>query len=80
MIDRVFRAHPRAVGEGYREHMRVAGRFGFALLGGGVKALVHAVLPNCCQTSASDTVRSLHAILVEKRGAARDMRAIDWVI
>ena len=83
MIDRLFRAHPRSVGETYWQHLGVAGRFGLTMIGGGLKALVHAVLPNLCATSASDTIRSLHGQLIEKRGAKRDATAmldIEWVI
>ena len=72
MIDRVFLAHPRSVGEGYWQHFGVAARFGLTLIGGGARALIHAVLPNCCRTSASDTVRALNATLVEQRAAKRD--------
>ena len=84
MIDRFFLSHPRSVGESYGEHLRVAGRFGTEMIAGGCKALVHAVLPNCYETAASDTIRRLHAIMVEKRGARRDatieMMTVDWVI
>jgi hypothetical protein len=84
MISRIFLAHPRTVGEGYWEHFSVASRFGIQMLIGGGKAMVHAVFPNLCQTSASDTVVKLHAILVEKRGAKRDataeMLSVEWVI
>ncbi|AYJ86308.1 hypothetical protein D3Y57_10460 [Sphingomonas paeninsulae] len=83
MIRRIFLAHPRTVGEGYWEHFGVASHFGIEMLIGGSKALVHAVFPNLCQTSASDTIRKLHKIMVEKRGAKRDlaeMLAIEWVI
>lgn len=84
MIHRVFRAHPASVGESYAEHFGVASRFGLALIAGGIKALIHAVLPNYCQTSASDTVRALNATLIDKRGAKRDavdaMTTIEWVI
>ena len=84
MIERIFLAHPRTVGESYGEHFGVAGRFGLEMIAGGGKALVHAVFPNLCETSASDTIRRLHAIMVEKRGARRDatieQMTIDWVI
>lgn len=84
MIDRVFRSHPRTVGETYWEHFGVASRFGVEMLGGGAKALVHAVFPNLCESSASDTIRKLHTIMVEKRGAKRDatveMLSVEWVI
>ncbi len=84
MLDRIFLAHPRTVGESYIEHFGVASRFGRAMIAGGVKALVHAVLPNCYETAAIDTIRRLHDIMVAKRGARRDatieMMTVDWVI
>ena len=84
MFDRIFLLHPRTVGETYLEHFGVASRFGRAMIGGGVKALIHAVFPNLCETSASDTIRRLHTIMVEKRGARRDatieQMTVDWVI
>ena len=84
MIDRLFRAHPRSVGETYWEHFGVASRFGREMIGGGVKAMVHAVFPKAYETAASDTIRRLHTIMVEKRGAKRDatveMLSVEWVI
>jgi hypothetical protein len=84
MIRRLFLAHPESVGEGYFEHLWVAGAFGLTMIIGGLKALVHAVLPTMCETSGSDTVHSLHNIMVEKRGAKRDatmeMLSVEWVI
>jgi hypothetical protein len=84
MIQRIFLNHPREVGEGYFEHMRVASGFGMAMIVGGVKAMVHAIFPNLCTTSGGDTIRTLHRIMVEKRGAKRDatmeMLSVDWVI
>lgn len=84
MIDRTFLAHPRSVGESYWQHFRVAGSFGVAMVVGGLKALVHAVLPNAFETAGSDTIRRLHTIMVEKRGAKRDatveMMSVEWVI
>lgn len=84
MIDRLFLAHPRTVGESYRQHFAVASSFGIAMIAGGTRALVHAVLPNLFQTAGSDTVRRLNQIMVEKRGAKRDATvetlSVDWVI
>ena len=84
MIDRTFLAHPRSVGETYWQHFRVAGSFGVAMVVGGTKALIHAVLPNAFETAGSDTIRRLHQIMVEKRGAKRDatmeMMSVEWVI
>lgn len=84
MIGKLFLDHPRTVGETYVEHMRVAGSFGLAMIAGGAKALVHAVLPTAYETAGSDTIRRLHTIMVEKRGAKRDatveMMSVEWVI
>lgn len=84
MIDRLFLSHPRTVGESYWEHFRVASSFGTAMVVGGVKAMIHAVFPNAYETAGSDTIRRLHKIMVEKRGAKRDatmeMISVEWVI
>lgn len=80
MIDRIFLSHPRTVGESYWEHFGVAARFGAAMIWGGVKAITHAFFPSICKTSGSDTVRRLHAILVEKRSATAQMHTVEWMI
>ncbi len=84
MIRRLFLDHPRSVGESYAEHFMVASRFGAEMIAGGCKAMVHAVFPTLCETSASSTIRKLHTIMVEKRGAKRDatmeMLSVEWVI
>lgn len=84
MFRRLFLDHPCEVEESYFEHMGVAGRFGLAMIWGGTKALVHAAVPALCVTSGSDTIRRLHTIMVEKRGAKRDatveMMSVEWVI
>jgi hypothetical protein len=71
MFDRLFLAHPRSVGERYGEHMRVAGRVGLLLIGGGVAALVHAVFPRFHQTTGSALIRRLAA---ELDGRAHDAK------
>ena len=84
MIDRIFLSHPRTVGESYWAHFRVAGSFGAAMIWGGTKALVHAVVPGLCITSGSDTVKRLNHIMVEQRRAkgqaVTEMLTVDWVI
>lgn len=84
MFRKIFLDHPREVDESYLEHFGVAGRFGLAMIWGGVRALVHAFVPALCVTSGSDTIRRLHTIMVEKRGAKRDvtmeMLSVEWVI
>ena len=80
MIRRIFLDHPRTVGETYTEHFGVAAGFGATMIWGGIKAVAHAFVPSICKTSGSDTVRSLHAKLVEKRAATAQMHTVEWMI
>ncbi len=79
LIDTVFFAHPRAVGETYVEHAGVAGRFGLAMLAGGFKCVLHAVVPSLYDRAASDTVHALHGELERRRRMAADTDP-DYVI
>lgn len=65
-LKRLFTEHPRSVGETYFQHMGVALSFAFPLLRAGLAALVHAFLPFLCVTTASATVRRLHARMVSR--------------
>lgn len=78
-IDALFFAHPRAVGETYIEHAGVAGRFGLAMLAGGLKCVLHAVVPSLYDRAASDTVHALHGELERRRRMAADTDP-DYVI
>ena len=84
VLERTFLSHPHTVGESYWTHFRVAGSFGTAMVAGGAKAMIHAVFPNVYETAGSDTIRRLHTIMIEKRGAKRDatmeMLSVEWVI
>ena len=84
MIDRLFAAHPRAIGESYGEHFAVASKFGLTMIRGGVCALVHALVPAWFETAGSDTIRRLNKIMVEQRAAkgqaAIQLNTVDWVI
>jgi hypothetical protein len=81
-----FTAHPSSVGETYWQHQRFAARFGARMALGGVAALVHAVLPFCCTTTAS----RINDELTQMRAAARGrtvrvvdmatMQPLDWQI
>ena len=66
----VFRDHPASVGESYTEHMAVASRFGARLLCAACAAFVHALIPALFETRASDTVKAMHAEMVN-RGPAK---------
>lgn len=84
MFRKIFLDHPREVEEGFFEHFRVASSFGLTMIWGGTKAIVHAFVPALCKTSGSDTIRRLHTLMVEKRGAKRnatvEMMSVEWVI
>ena len=59
-------AHPRSVGETYRQHARFALRAGLLLTGAGLAALVHAVLPFAFVRHASGVVLRLHAEMAQR--------------
>jgi hypothetical protein len=65
-LKRLFTEHPEAVGETYFEHMGVALSFAGPLLAAGMAALVHAVLPFLCMTTASSTVKRLHGRMMNR--------------
>ncbi len=80
MFSRIFLDHPKTVGESYWEHFGVATSFGRTMIMGGIRAVLHGFFPNIFKTSGSDTVRSLHAVLVEKRAATAQMHTVEWMI
>ncbi len=84
MFRRLFTDHPKSVDESYAEHFGVASRFGLTMIWGGLCALVHAVVPGWCVTTASDTIRRLNEIMVVQRRAKGQANApispMDWVI
>jgi hypothetical protein len=61
MIDRLFLAHPRSVGESYIEHFGVASRFGAQMVAGGLACFAHALFPSLFERTGSGMVRRLHA-------------------
>ena len=79
LFDRILLAHPRTVGESYTEHFGIAGRFGATMVAGGLKCLVHALLPSLFERSASDCVAKLNSELTRRRAAAPDANP-DYVI
>ncbi|MDB9943964.1 DUF6356 family protein [Octadecabacter sp.] len=61
LLDRWFLAHTSSVDETYVQHMHFALGFAFWLIAAGIVALVHAVFPAMCQTTASRILRKLVA-------------------
>ncbi len=60
MLTQMFLNHPRSVDESYGEHALFAGRFGFRLLLASGAAFLHALLPFCCEKTASRLVAELY--------------------
>jgi len=69
-LDRLFLAHPRTVGESYLEHNAFALRIGSRLLLAGTAALVHAIVPCLCQTTASRIILAMNADILARRAKA----------
>lgn len=65
-LKRLFTDHPAMVGETYSEHMRTALGFAGPLAKATLAALVHAFLPFLCTTTASATVKGLHARMTRR--------------
>jgi len=57
---RVFCTHPAAVGESYFEHQRAALGFAASLSLTAAAAVVHAIIPALCQSTARDRIALLH--------------------
>ncbi len=67
MIDRLFQAHPRSVGESYPQHLLAAGRFAGTLILAGLACLVHAILPSLFEKTGSRAIERLYQQMVLKR-------------
>lgn len=63
MITRVFLNHPRTVNESYGAHAVFAGSFALKLLGAGLAALVHAVIPCLFEKTAGRMINEMHSKL-----------------
>lgn len=60
VIRKAFLDHPASVDETYFEHFRVSTHYARELLTAGAKAMMHALVPGMCCTSASDKIKQLH--------------------
>jgi len=63
MLWKKSRRHLALVGEGYFRHLRQALGFAVNMLGAGFALLVHAIVPGWFETTGSDTVFKLNAIM-----------------
>lgn len=60
------RAHLRANGETYVEHLRFAGTVAMLAIGAGLACFIHALVPALCTTTASRTIRHLTTLLARR--------------
>ena len=61
MFGRLFLDHPRSVDESYFEHLLFAGGFALRLVGAGLAALVHALVPYLFEKTASNMIAKMYA-------------------
>ncbi len=61
LIHRMFINHPATVEETYLQHMRFALGFAFWMTLAAGAALVHAIVPALCETTASRILNRLNA-------------------
>ena len=65
---RSFVEHPASVNESYLQHFCFALRFAARLFAASMAAVIHALIPALCETTASRLVQSMHAD-IQKRHA-----------
>jgi len=63
-----FHSHPARVGGSYFGHMCFAAWFSAKLLQAAGAALIHAVIPPWCETTASQIINELHDICHDLSG------------
>jgi len=65
-LHRLFLSHPETVDETYGEHFSFALGFSLRLIGAGLAALVHAIIPCLFETTASRMIREMNARIVSR--------------
>ncbi|MGD8832955.1 MAG: DUF6356 family protein [Pseudomonadales bacterium] len=71
MFDKLFKDHPRAIGESYGEHAGHAVYIGVRMIGAGVACLVHALLPGLFVRTASETVDDIQDLMTRRSASSR---------
>ena len=57
---RIFTDHPNSVEESYFEHLLFAGRFSTRLIGAGLAAFIHALIPCLFEKTAGLMIKDMH--------------------
>jgi hypothetical protein len=76
VLNRLFTAHPEAVGESYFEHLVFAWRFAGRLFRASLAAFIHGVVPAACEATASSTVLGMANELSARRRAYESSAAL----
>jgi hypothetical protein len=63
---RQSREHLRAADEGYWQHFRFATTFGLLATAAGIAAVIHAIIPGICTSTASRIVRHLGQLIEDR--------------
>jgi len=74
---RLFREHPREVGETYFQHMAASARFGFKLMGLAGAAFIHAVVPGVYKATVSTAIRGMARDMGGRAEEAKETRMRD---
>ena len=61
MFGRLFLDHPRSVDESYFEHLLFSGGFAVRLIGAGLAALIHALIPCLFEKTAGNMIMRMHS-------------------
>jgi len=71
-LDRLFLEHPRSLGMSWAGHGRGAFKVGFQLIGAGMAAIIHGIVPGIFGETASGTVTRVYKHIQQTRGDPTD--------
>jgi hypothetical protein len=71
-LDRLFLEHPRSLGMSWAGHGSGAFKVGFQLIGAGLAAIIHGVIPGIFGDTASGTVTRVYEHIHKTRGNPTD--------
>ncbi len=58
--------HLKEAKETYFEHMKNAFKISFGMISGGLKGVIHALVPGLFTSAASDKIKKLHTYLEDR--------------
>ncbi len=76
LIRRLFVEHPRSLGMGWAEHGFGAAKISAELMGAGLAALVHAIVPGWFTETAGRTVTRIYEHIQSRKAGAANPQ--DW--